>query len=130
MIYWQNRILTNVKKALGNKCATVVATTLNSKARFPAMMVKVVSNASTADDLEYGEENAVRCVVTIEAYSNVSLQEAVNLIGLANEAMYRMGFKRRQGPVELENIDAPEVSRVTARYLRAIGANDTIELFD
>ena len=129
MIYWQNRILTNVKKTLGSKCASVVATTLNTKAKFPAMMVKVVSNASTADDLEYDEENAVRCVVTLEAFSKTSLQEAVNLIGDANTAMYRMGFKRRQGPVELENVEAPEVFRVSARYLRTIGSSDTIELF-
>ena len=129
MIYWQNRILTNVKNAVSEKCKNVVSTDSNIKAKFPAMLVKTSSNAAVADDLDMDdEENAVRCIVTIESYCKTSLQDNIKLMELANGAMYSMGFKRRQGPLEIDNIDAPEIFRMTARYVRIIGADDTINL--
>ena len=130
MIYWQNRILTNVKNTVSEKCTNVVSTESNIKAKFPAMLVKISSNAELAGDLDGDgeEENAVRCIVTIESYCKTKLQDNIKLMELANGAMYQMGFKRRQGPLEIDNIDAPEVFRMTARYVRIIGADDTINL--
>ena len=128
MINWANRILTNVKTQLGDKCTNVVKTTNNMRASWPAVCVKVINNAATADDLEF-EENAVTCTIQIEAFSKVSLTDAEKLMDTANEAMYRMGFKRFQGPQEVDNVNAPEIFRVISRYRRIIGANDTIDKF-
>ena len=129
MIYWKNRILTNVKSAVSAKCSNVVSTESEIKSKFPAMLVKISSNSAVADDLEPGDgENAVRCFVTIEAHCKTTLQDSINLMKLANGAMYQMGFKRRQGPLEVDNPEAPEVFRMIARYVRIIGSNDTIKL--
>ena len=129
MIYWANRILTNVKSAVVSKCTNVVSTESGIKSKYPALLVKVSSNSAVADDLECDEEeNAVRCIVTIESYCKTSLQDNIALMGLSNGAMYSMGFRRRQGPLEVDNIEAPEVKRMVARYVRIIGKNDTINL--
>lgn len=131
MIFWQNRILTNVKTALGDSCKTVVSVRNNSEATFPACSVRVVSDPAIAEDLDCGDsENAVSCGVTIEMFSRESLTECMDLIDIANTSMYRMGFKRREGPRQVTNAEQPDVYRVLARYVRTIGANDTIKKFE
>lgn len=130
MIYWQNRILTNVKIALGNNCKTVVSSRNSSEAVFPACLVQVVQDAATAEDLDCdGEENAVFCGVQTEIYSKKSLSDAINLIAIVNRAMYQMGFKRREGPRRVSNVEQPDIYRVAARYVRTIGDGDVIEKF-
>lgn len=130
MINWQNRILTNVKTELGDRCKNVVATSSNMKAVFPACCVSVISAPSVADDLDIGseEENAIDCGVEIEIYSKVSLSDAMSLMAVANSAMYKMGFKRRQG-ANLASYASPDITRVIARYTRVIGADDVIDKF-
>lgn len=131
MIYWQNRILTNVKLSLGDLCKNVVASRNNAETIFPTCHVRIVSNSATAEDLDCeGEENAVNCGVAVEIYSKKSLAECINLIGIANTAMYEMGFKRREGPRQVTNVEQPDIYRMIARYVRAIGANDEIKRFE
>lgn len=131
MIYWQNRILTNVKISLGDMCKTVSSVINGSKAKLPACAVQIVYNNSIADDLEPGDsENAVYCGVHVEAYSKTSLQDAVSIMDVANTAMYRMGFKRRQGPIQTTSTESPELYRLASRYDRVIGADDVIERFE
>ena len=131
MIFWQNRILTNVKIALGSDCPTVVSVRNNSSATFPACSVRVVSDVATAEDLDMGDgENAVTCGVAVEVFSRESLTESFNLIATVNKAMYQMGFKRREGPRQVTNAEQPDIYRVVARYVRTIGANDTIKRFE
>ena len=130
MINWQNRILTNVKIELGNKCPNVVATSSNMKAVFPACCVSTITSSSIADDLDIGsdEENAINCGVQIDIYSKVSLSDAMSLVAIVNGAMYKMGFKRRSGPSQA-SYTAPDIYRVIARYTRVIGADDVIDKF-
>ena len=131
MIYWQNRILTNVKTLLGDKCKRVVSTSSNISAKFPAVSVQIVGNSSFADDLDIGgEEEAVYCTVQIEAFTKTSLAEAVEIMGIVNVAMHRMGFRRRTGPRQIDNPMSPEIYRMVARYGRVIGDADVIEKFE
>lgn len=130
MIWWQNRILTNVKYLLGESCKNVVSRRSNIKAVFPACVVRVISNDSTADDLDISdEEPAVVCGVEVEIYSHASLDDSFKLMGTANTAMYRMGFHRVQGPYHVEDTTAPEYYRVVSRYERVIGDADEIPKF-
>ena len=132
MIYWQNRILTNVATLLGDACPNVSSTISVSDAEFPTCAVKVVYNNSIADDLDSGEdeENAVYCGVAVDVYSKESLQNAIKLIGIANKAMYRMGFKRNYGPEQVIDGSHPEIFKMSARYTRIIGSAETIEKFE
>lgn len=132
MIYWQNRILTNVKTLLGSACKNVSSTASASDTKFPTCGVKVVYNNAIADDLDFGddEENAVYCGVSIDVYTKQSLQNAIDLIGIANQAMYRMGFKRIYGPEEIKDASHPEIHKMSARYARVIGSAETIERFE
>lgn len=128
MIYWQNRILTNVKNALGNKCPNVSSTTSNKKSKFPACAVRIVSDTAVSDDLEMdGEEAAVLCGVAVDIYSKTSLAHAIELMDIANKAMYRMGFKRQEGAIQVEDETSPELFHLASRYARVIGSEDTIE---
>ena len=131
MIFWQNRILTNVKKMLGNSCENVVSRRNSIKARFPACVVHVIADDSFSEDLDISDEEvAVNCGVEVEIYSHVSLNDAFGLMGTANTAMYRMGFHRVQGPFHIEETSAPEYFRVVSRYERVIGSADDIPLFE
>ena len=132
MIYWQNRILTNVRISFGDRCKNVVSTISDIKATFPACAVEVVSNNSVADDLDIGSdgENAVYCGVAVEIYAKKSLQDSMELVSIANTAMYRMGFKRIQGPIQVHNASEPDIFHVSTRFARVIGASETIERFE
>jgi len=131
MIFWGNRILTNVKKTLGDSCTNVVSRRNNIKARFPACLVHTIADDSVSDDLDISDEEvAVNCGVEIETYSNVSLNNSYELMGTANTAMYRMGFHRVQGPFHVEEPSAPEYFRLVSRYERVIGGADSIPLFE
>ena len=127
MIYWQNRILTNVKNHISTICANVVSTKNGKFSKFPAVIVEVTSNTAIAEDFG-GEENAVRCSVTIHAYSKSSVNNARDILQSADEAMRMMGFRRRQGPLEITDVDIPDVFVVVARYSRVIGASEEIAL--
>lgn len=137
MINWQNRILTNVKITILVEYAhaQVVSTVTNMPAKFPAVCVAVVSAPAIADDLDLGSdgENAISCVVQIDVYSKVSDADAMKILELANSAMYRMGFKRREKRNGADSLQAsfasPDIHRVIARYTRVIGANDVIDRF-
>lgn len=130
MIFWQNRILTNVQTALGGRCKTVVSRRNGLPAKFPACLVKVETNYSMADDLDMEDgENAVYCGVAVEIYVTTTLNDGYALMELANSAMYRMGFIRPEGPFHVEDNTRPEVIRLVARYTRVIGASDTIDKF-
>ena len=131
MIYWQNRILTNVAKKLGDKCKNVVSTENNTRPIFPTCEIKVVENRSIADDLECEDgENAVLCGVQAVMITKKSLSETIDLMRTVHEAMYKMGFKLKTGPLETTYATNPDECRVTSRFTRVIGACDVIELFD
>jgi len=128
MIYWQNRILTNVKNALGTKCPNVSSTVNNTKAKFPACAVRIVSDPGISDDLEsLDEEAAVLCGVAVDIYSKTSLGHAIELMDIANKSMYMMGFKRQEGPMQIEDESSPELYHLASRYARVIGSEDIIE---
>lgn len=129
MIWWQNRILTNVKTLLGDRCKHVTSRRTNLSASFPSCLVKVSLNNSFSDDLDNDrdEECAVYCGVTIEMYTRDSLESAMSLIAIANTAMMRMGFRRTEGPFHIEEEVQPELFRVLARYDRIIGSGDIID---
>lgn len=130
MIWWQNRILTNVKFMLGESCTNVVSRRNNIQANFPACVVRIISNDATSHDLDISdEEPAVVCGVEVEIYSHTSLDNAFTLMGTANTAMYNMGFHRVQGPYHVEDTTAPEYYRVTSRFERVIGNDDDIPKF-
>ena len=127
MIWMQNRILTNVKQALGDACKNVVSRRSNLSAKFPTCLVNIISNNSVADDLDIeDEEVAVSCGVNVEIYSKVSVSESINLMSLANGAMYRMGFRRIEGPMHVEDPTSPEVFRVVSRYTRIIDRKSVV----
>ena len=134
MIYWQNRILSNIAVALGNKCKKVVSVRNSTDATFPTCAVTLISNTAIADDLsldsEDDEENAVYCGIQIRIYVKTSLADAMSLMDIANKAMYKMGFRRSGGAVQLYDETNPEFFTVNARYARVIGSGDTIDKFN
>ena len=132
MIDWQNRILTNVKIKLGDKCTNVVSGISNGVAVFPTCSVTMISNNAIADDLSVddGSENAVYCGIEIRIYVKTSASDAKTLMEPANKAMYLMGFKRNGGFYRVNDPMSPEVYQFLARYTRVIGADDMIDRFE
>lgn len=132
MIDWRNRILTNVKLALGDEVKAVTSTQSDVKAKFPACAVQTIINNSIADDLsaDNDSENAVTCGVQIDIFVKTSLSDAYRIGDTANSAMYRMNFRRTSGFTEQENYSSPDIKRITARYERIIGSDDVIDRFE
>ena len=131
MIDWQNRILTNVKIQLGDKCPFVVSTSSKVKSTFPACCVTVTGGPEMEADLDADEdENAINCGVSVDIYSKVSAEDARKLLGIADKAMHKMGFQRAMGPSQIENPMSPDIFRYDARYTRVIGFNDEIKKFE
>lgn len=132
MINWQNRILTNVKLALGDEVKAVTSTQSDVKAKFPACAVQTIINGAIADDLsaDNDSENAVACGVQIDIFVKTSLSDAYRLGDIVNSAMYRMNFRRTSGYTEQENYSSPDIKRITARYERIIGSGDVIDRFE
>ena len=126
MIYWKNRIVSNVEKALEGKCSYVVSTVSGIPKQLPCVAVVVVNNASMATDLE-NNECAVRCSVRVQAYSSKSENECIELLSIADSAMWRMGFQRFGGPTP--NGEENGVRAVAANYSRVIGDGNEIEKF-
>jgi len=131
MIYWQSRILSNVAVALGKKVKKVVSVRNSTDATFPTCSVTTISNTAIADDLSMDdEENAVYCGVQVRIYVKTSLDKAMELMAIANKAMYRMGFRRSGGATQLYDETNPEIYCVNARYARVICSGDTIDKFN
>lgn len=129
MIDVSNRVLTNVKIALGDKCSNYVASETDTPPRFPAMLINQFDDRDAAMDLE-NSENGVTSDVRIQSYSNKSLSEAKSLISDACDAMRIMGYRRTFGPREIENVSDRNVKRCEARFRRFVNGLDDIPRFE
>ena len=129
MIYWGDRVLTNVYKTIRDICPTVVSVFSAAEQHFPAATVAWVESTSVADDFSF-EENAAMCGVLVKVVSKKSLEHAREIREKADGAMYRMGFKRT-GTLSMGREESdPEIYRASARYRRVIGSDDTIPVFE
>lgn len=124
-----NRVLTNLTTAEKGTCRYVTSTNSDKPPGFPALYVNQTDNADVAEDLE-NSENAVQSVIELQSYSNKSLTEARKVMGIACDAMRKMGFRRRMGPNQMTNAAATNVFRMVARFDRIIGNGEEIEKFD
>lgn len=129
MIDVWNRVMTNLQTALKDICPNITSASNNSPTRFPVLMVDQTDDRSTAEDLE-NTENAVLSVMELQAYSNKNLTEARSVISAGSDAMRRMGYQRRMGPQQIQNVASPNVFRVVARFERFVGDGEEIEKFD
>jgi len=126
MILWQNRILTNIKVILGDKVARVTSTPNGDIAKFPTCSVQTVSNNQTASDMSYHYlDNAVYCAVSINMFTNTSLDDCYELMQIADRGMQAMGFIRDMGAFQVET-ESSKIYRLNARYSRRIGNAEEI----
>lgn len=135
MINAGNRIFTNVKDYVSTKHEKVnyqnVALFVPDK--FPALSVRVIDNSEVAIDLDKGnfnDEVPVDVSVEIQAYSNKSETEAMNIMTSACEAMRGMTFRRDYGPMELKDRTDMTLYRVVARFSRIVCSLDDIPRFE
>lgn len=129
MIDVSNRVLTNIKFATSDICQNITSTESDSPPGFPCLQVSQIDNPDAAMDLE-NSENAVESVVEIQSYSNKNLTESRKIIGVACDAMRRMGYVRQMGPKQIANAGGSNVFRMVARFRRIIGAGEEIERFE
>ena len=128
MIDVSNRVLTNVRLALGDRCSNYVSSETDTPSKFPAMCITQYDNRDAAVDLE-NSENGVTSDIRIQSYSNKSLSEAKSIIAAACDAMRIMGYRRTFGPREIENVSDRNVKRCEARFRRFVGSLDDIPRF-
>lgn len=129
MIDVSNRVLTNIKLAVGSACSNYVSSETDTPSKFPAMLINQYGDSDAAEDLE-NSENGVTSEVRIQSYSNKSLQEAKTLMGTACDAMRDMGYRRTFGPREIENVADRNVKRCEARFRRFVNGLDDIPRFN
>ena len=128
MIDVSNRVLTNVRLALGDRCSNYVSSETDTPSKFPAMLINQYDDRDAAMDLE-NSENGVTSDIRIQSYSNKSLSEAKSIIAVACDAMRIMGYRRTFGPREIENVSDRNVKRCEARFRRFVGSLDDIPRF-
>ena len=120
MIDVSNRVLTNIKIAMGDACGNYASSENDTPSKFPAMLINQYDNRDAAVDLE-NNENGVTSDIRIQSYSNKSLSEAKALMATACDAMRVMGYRRTFGPREIENVSDRNVKRCEARFRRFVG---------
>lgn len=129
MIDVSNRVFTNIKKYVSNKCTNVQSSSQKKTPEFPAMSVVQIDNTDAAIDLE-NTENAVDSSIEIQAFSNISITEAKEIISLACDAMRIMGYVRTYGPRGVDNVEDKNLHRMVARFHRIVHSVDAIEKFE
>lgn len=109
--------------------AYVVGEYVPSPPSFPCVFVEEKSNVAyrqTRDSLS--NENHAELMYEISVYSNKQTgkkQECRKLIGIADEAMNRLGFTRTMlEPVQ--NLADPTIYRMTARFTAVVDGQHTI----
>lgn len=106
------------------KCFVTTTPVSAKDSKLPALYVIFSSPSATpGTEDSSGTEAWTRTTVTAEAYSGTSLQEARAIIALADEAFYRLGF-RRSNLTEVPNADT-SVRRVAATWRASVGADGT-----
>nr|DAT29555.1 MAG TPA: hypothetical protein [Caudoviricetes sp.] len=103
----------------------VTTAPVNSKDRkLPALYLRYEFPSPTpGTEDSSGAEAWTRTKVTAEAYSGTSMQEAKSIIAVADEAFYRLGF-RRSNLSEVPNADT-SIRRVTATWRASVDATGT-----
>lgn len=128
MIDVWNRVLTNVRTAVVDKCRNISSSETSLPGSFPAVYVSQYGDADAAMDLE-NSENGVNSDIRTQAYSSKSLAEARLVMDDICDAMRVMGYRRTFGPREIENVRDRNVKRVEARFRRFVGSGDEIPVF-
>ena len=122
-----NRVMTNIVTAGGDSIAKVSATTSGTPSEFPTVAVEQIDMPDAARDLE-NDENGVTSVMQIQVFSNKSLTEARNVMGIVCDAMRRMGYARTfMEP--LPNMSDTKIFRMSARFRRFVGSLNDIPKF-
>lgn len=107
------------------KSCFVTTSPVNSKdKKLPALYLSYTFPSQTpGTEDSSGSESWTRTRVVAEAYSGTSMQEAKAIIAVADEAFYRLGF-RRSNLSEVPNADT-SVRRVTATWRASVDAMGT-----
>lgn len=125
--YW-NRVLTNIQIAEGNVFPNITSTNSSNPPELPCLQVNQIDDADTAEDME-NSENAVESVIELQSYSNKNLTEARKIMNIACDAMRQMGYRRRMGPKQMDNVSNSNICRMVARFSRIIGNGEKINRF-
>jgi hypothetical protein len=122
-----NKVFTTVKSAISTLCPNASQTYSPSVSVFPYMYLTQLGAPETGTDLE-SNENAVNSTVEITIYTKgaTKLQDAKNIMALANDSMKSMGFQRTFGAQQITNATDTEICRYVARFSRVIGSDDTL----
>ena len=123
-----NRIMQNLKIAETGVCSNIVNAEGDSPSAFPSLYVGIIDNSDDAVDLE-NSENGISSDIRIQTFSDKSLTEARRVMSIACDAMRTMGYRRRFGPREVENVHDRNVKRMEARFRRFVGDLSDIPKF-
>lgn len=120
-------VLTRVKKALTNKYGAsgifVSSTLAEMPPKFPAAVIRQIGAPATGSGFA---SRQCACISTIEiqSFSELSTQQAKEIISTAADAMDLVGYELRYGPEDVT--EKADIRRYVARFRRTIGAGDTI----
>lgn len=126
MIDFWNRVNTNIKTVLADRCSNFTATKEDTPPGFPCTCIEQTDNGEVAKDME-NTENAVRSVIEIRTISNKSLTEARTVMGAAADGMRQMGYSREYGPTPIDNASDKSLKVMFGRFSRVIGLGEEIK---
>lgn len=94
-------------------------------ADFPCLSVRQIGAIPIGNDLERKNQNAIESVFQIDSYSNISYDEAYELMDFAGETIMQLGYSLTYG---IEEMSTMTYWRFVARFSRIVGANETLTL--
>lgn len=127
MIRVLNRVITNLK--IHTKCENIQSEPNRKSPKFPTIGVQEKDGSERFLDLE-NTENGINSMIQIDTYSQLSLQEAIELMDLCCEAMRMMGYIRVVGPMQINNEIDKSIHRQVARFNRLVGSLEEIPRFN
>lgn len=127
MINKRNEIYSRVKESVKSLCTNTTQTYSATQSTFPCLFFKQSNNRVSDTNLE-GDECAVTPIIQIEVFTNGSgaLLDAEKIVGLADDEMRSMYFRRIFGPEPMDNLADRNIARMVCRYSRMIGSGDSL----
>lgn len=124
-----DRIFQKVKERVAGTCENVTQTYEVTPGDLPVLLVDCRGETASEDayDMEEGSQ-ASNLVIELTAYTSGAekLKTAREIIGLANEEMEALYFRRTDGPKQITEIEDSTICRYTAKYERIVARNEIL----
>lgn len=93
----------------------------DSMPNLPCLAVRQIGSITVGNDLERLAQNGINSTFQLDSYSNVSYEEAYEILNDVGDLMMQLGYSLNFG---IQELSTPTIWRFVARFNRVVGANE------